>query len=148
MADERKQDTANNPEDTVIPPTATTEYIDETTTDIPDPIPTKTEIEQVNKEPVQVIVNVPKEENKTANAANRIAIFGTIINLVLAGLTYMLFQKTIEANKTSQASLSEAQKAVNQAKRANDIAEANYKLAKISSASSDSTTRKECISAG
>lgn len=138
MAEEQKQDTTNNPKDTVIPPAATTEYIDETTTDIPEPISTKTEVEQVNKEPVQVIVNIPKDENKPAITANRIAIFGTIINIALAGLTYLLFQKTIEANKTSQASLMEAQKAVDQAKRANDIAEANFKLAQSSSASSDS----------
>lgn len=138
MAEEQKQDTTNNPEDTVIPPAATTEYIDETATDIPEPISPKTEIEQVNKEPIQVIVNIPKEENKTAITANRIAIFGTIINLALAGLTYMLFQKTAEANKTSQASLAETQKAVDQAKRANDIAEANFKFSKEMSINNDS----------
>ena len=136
MADEQKQGTTNNPEGTEIQPT--TEYVVETATNIPDPVPTKTELDQINKEPVQVIVNIPKEENKTAITANRIAIFGTIINIVLAGLTYLLFQKTIEANKTSQSSLIEAQKAVDQAKRANDIAESNFKLAQISSASSDS----------
>lgn len=138
MAEEQKQDITNNTEDTVIPPAATTEYIDDTITDIQETITAETELEQVNKEPVQVIVNIPKDENKPAITANRIAIFGTIINIALAGLTYMLFQKTVEANKTSQASLAEAQKAVEQAKRANDIAEANFKLAQISSANNDS----------
>jgi hypothetical protein len=138
MTEDQKNNASDKPADCIIRPVSTTEYVGETTTDIPETIPVQSKTENINKEPIQVIVNIPKEENKTAITANRISIIGTIINLALAGLTYMLFQKTIEANKTSQSSLLEAQKAVDQAKRANDIAEANFKLAQISSASSDS----------
>ena len=138
MTEEQKDNPTDNPSDSIIPSVSTTEYVEEPTTNIPESIPPDSKTENVNKEPIQVIVNIPKEENKTAITANRIAIIGTIINLALAGLTYLLFQKTIEANKTSQSSLVEAQKAVDQAKRANDIAEANFKLAQISSASNDS----------
>ena len=138
MTEEQKDNTTDKPADSIIPPVSTTEYVEETATNIPETIPPNSKTENVNKEPVQVIVNIPKEENKTAITANRIAIVGTIINLALAGLTYMLFQKTVEANKTSQTSLAEAQKAVDQAKRANDIAEANFKFSKEMSINNDS----------
>lgn len=138
MTEQQENNTTTNPDDTIIPPVSTTEYVDETTTDIPEPIPPDSKTENVNKEPIQVIVNIPKEENKSAITANRIAIIGTFINLALAGMTYLLFQKTIEANKTSQSALTEAQNAVQESRRANDIAEANFKLAQNSSAYSDS----------
>lgn len=138
MTEEQKDNPADNASDSIIPPVSTTEYVDETATYIPEPIPTNGKTEYVNKEPVQVIVNIPKEENKAAITANKIAVIGTFINLALAGMTYLLFQKTIEANNTSQSALTEAQKAVQESKRANDIAEANFKLAQSSSAYSDS----------
>jgi hypothetical protein len=144
MSEEQQNNKIETPTDIVPPPISETptvppvENIINDTSQIPEAKPTETEKEQVNKEPVQVIVNIPNDENKAATTANKIAIIGTIINLALAGLTYMLFQKTIEANKTSQYSLVEAQKAVEQAKRANDIAESNFKLAQLSSESSDS----------
>lgn len=137
--DEKQQDaTPNNSDGTIIPPTSTTEYVDEPTTDIPKTDTSQNNNKEINKEPIQVTVNIPKDENRAATTANKIAIFGLFINLILAVFTYLLFRKTVEANETSKHSLTEAQKAVDQAKRANDIAEANFKLAQISSVSSDS----------
>jgi len=114
MTEEQKDNSTDNPSDSIIAPVSTTEYVDETATNIPETIPPDSKTENVNKEPIQVIVNIPKEENKATITANKIAIVGTIINLTLAGMTYLLFQKTIEANKTSQLALKESA-------RANDI---------------------------
>lgn len=137
MTEEQKDNTTGNPADSIIPLVFTTEYVDDTATNIPEPIPSNGKTENINKEAIQVIVNVPKEENKTAIIANRIAIIGTFINLALAGLTYLLFIKTGEANKTSMQSLEQAQKAVEQAKRANDIADSNFRLSVIAAKSND-----------
>jgi len=52
----------------------------------------------------------PKPQNKK----NIIEILGLLTNIVLAIFTYLLFNKTVEANKTSQDSLKES-------RRANDI---------------------------
>ncbi len=114
MEEEQKKDTESNPDDLVIPPSATTEYVDEYVAENLDIKNAPLKKDTIDKEPVQVIVNVPKEDNKTAISANKIAIFGTLINAVLAGLTFMLFQKTVEANRISQLALTEST-------RANDI---------------------------
>ncbi|MFZ2784948.1 MAG: hypothetical protein WAZ36_11140 [Sediminibacterium sp.] len=113
--DEHQQDTTpDNSDETIIPPTSTTEYVDEPTTNIPKSDTSHSSYKEINKEPIQVIVNIPKDENRAATTANKIAIFGLFINLVLAIFTYLLFQKTVEANKTSQSALKEST-------RANDI---------------------------
>jgi hypothetical protein len=114
MAEEQKHDITSNTSDSATASVSNTEHVDETATDIPETIPPQSKAENVNKETIQVTVNIPKEENKAAITANKIAIFGTLINLALAGMTYLLYQKTIQANKTSQLALQEA-------KRANDI---------------------------
>lgn len=113
--DEHQQDTTpNNTDETIIPPTSTTEYVDESTTDNPKSDTSQSNNKEKNKELIQVIVNKPKDENRAESTANKIAIFGLLINLILAIFTYLLFQKTVEANKTSQSALKESS-------RANDI---------------------------
>lgn len=63
-------------------------------------------IEKVNKEPINVIVNVPKEnvvvnipqqDNTPAKTANRISRFAIAVNIVLIGLTFLLFRKTTQS---------------------------------------------------
>jgi len=105
---------------------AETEYVDE---------PFTSEVQKTKIEKSR------ESKDRPAIIANLISVIGLIVNIVLAGFTYMLFQKTVEANKTSSASLSEARNAVKAAENANAISQLNYELAAQSSLSSDATSK-------
>jgi len=65
-----------------------------------------------------------KETKKTKIiTADKIAIFGLIVNIVLAVFTYLLFKEATSSTKI-------ATDAVQEAKRSNSISEKNYQLAK------------------
>jgi hypothetical protein len=121
MNEDQTQASNTSSGNTKIPITAITEYIAEIEKDSPQVTYGKTDATQVNKESVQVIDNIPKEENNAATMANRIAIFGVIINLVLGVFTYLLYKQAIKANEVANDSLITTQDAVKEAKRSNDI---------------------------
>src|SRR5437868_5264523 len=119
MGEENTGDSQQNPETTPIPPVPPIPPIDNVvppTNDIP---PTNTETgdgDNENKEPVNVVVNLPADDKRPQITANKIAIWGLVISLVLAIVTYLLFRKTIDSNKTATDALEES-------RRANDISE-------------------------
>jgi hypothetical protein len=107
------QSDSNNP---VIPPVSITEYTDEAEGRLPNPNSENDNTSNKDKEPINLIVNLPIEDKRPQKQANLIGWIGIGINLILAFVTYLLFLKTTEANQTSQ-------DAVKEAKRANDISE-------------------------
>ncbi len=69
------------------------------------------------KEPINVIVNVPKQENTIGVAANRIAsktnliaFYSMLVNIILALFTYFLWKEAIAATETASNSLTETKK--------------------------------------
>jgi hypothetical protein len=79
---------------------ATTEYVEEAPNDIPQS--QQDNSEKKDKEPINVIVNLPQEA-KGYKRSEMIAIWiGVAVNIILAVFTYLLFLKTVEANKTSK----------------------------------------------
>jgi len=114
MSDEDKT-RANDQSDKASDNTpATSEYVDEPIDNKPKTDPKETNGCQTDKEPIKGIGNIDQKDGWTI--ANKISAFGIVISIIVAIFTYLLFQKTIEANKTSHDALT-------QSTRANDIAE-------------------------
>lgn len=85
----------------------------------------------------------------SAHMANLIAGFGFIINIILAFFTYMLYNKTVEANAMSNKAIEQsldantiAREANNESKRANRINDTLLKFTRESNISSDSLNRE------
>ncbi|PWA11438.1 hypothetical protein [Flavobacterium laiguense] len=85
----------------------------------------------------------------SAHMANLIAGCGFIINIILAFFTYMLYNKTVEANAMSNKAINQsvdantiAREANNESKRANGINKTLLKFTRESNISSDSLNRE------
>jgi hypothetical protein len=112
MGNEQKKIPKNEGTNSEIQPSATTEYVEESVLDATN----TTQVinsSKADKEPISVIVNLPPEDKKPQVTANIIAILGLLLSIVLGVLTYLLFLKTVEANKTSAKALREAERANN-----------------------------------
>lgn len=91
--------------------------------------------------PIQVVVNpTPVVVNAPESTCKRdwFDISMLVLNILVAGVTLFLFNETKEANRISRASMDSANVALGVAKKANEISEANYKLALAISKSDDS----------
>ena len=138
MSQEQKEAANGNSNEGIMPGSASNEYITEADDNTRNSEYKTTNASDIHQEPINVVVNIPQDENRPQKRANLIAWIGLSVNAILAFFTYMLFLKTQEANKTSSDALKETKIAVAEAKRANDIAEDNYELAKQSSLNGDS----------
>ncbi len=81
---------------------------------------------QQQTQPIQSINpknTIGKRKNTKIRIADKIAIYGLIINIVLAIFTYLLFKEATSSTKI-------ANDAVQEARRSNSISEKNYVLAK------------------
>lgn len=134
MSEQQTDNTSNNAENPVIPLTATSEYVDEPANDTPQTEPEANKTNQIEKEPVQVNVNIPKQDS---GSANTIAIIGLVVNAIMLFVTYLLFREANTATNLSNDALKTTQESVAESKRANDIAQSNLELAKKQAASND-----------
>lgn len=111
----------------IFPPSSTTEYVEESVSNTPNPTTETGDGGNKNKEPIKVIVNLPPEDKKPQIAANKIALISLWVNggisLVLAFVTYLLFLKTQESNETSKDSLIVAQKALADSRLRDSVSE-------------------------
>src|SRR5262245_40449312 len=108
MSEEKTLPLNQDADHDTIPPSATTEYVEETARDSRQTDLSNNDNAAINKDPINVVVKLPNENYRPANIANIIASGGLVVNLILAIFTYYLFRKTVEANSTSQAALAEA----------------------------------------
>lgn len=130
MSEDQARSTPNETTNDIIPISSTTEYVSDESGEQPKPPPKNNDCSHIDKEPINVVVNIPNDNKRTEYG---IAIFGTLINLVLAGFTYLLYTKTVEANNTSAHALLQSTRAneISQAsvKSTDSIGKANLKLA-------------------
>lgn len=105
-----------------------------------------------NEEP---IINRPQRRGllktltDSAHTANLIALVGCVVNIILAYFTYMLYQKTVEANSMSNTAINQsinankiASEANEESRRANGINATLLKFTRESNISSDSLNRE------
>jgi hypothetical protein len=130
MGEENTGNTEQNPQE-IIPPSSTAEYVEEPINDSPNPTTETGNSGNKNKEPINVIVNIPQEDKKPQITANRIQVGGIIVSIFLGVLTYILLLKTIEANKISKDSLIVAQQALADAREIDSINRINDKKREI-----------------
>lgn len=102
-----QENPTNSQEDNndVIPPSATAEYVDE-----PPIEPIKRDSQtnncgEENKKPVKVIIENIAQNDRPKYTANTIGWIAIGINALLAYYTYLLFNKTREANQTAKDAL-------------------------------------------
>lgn len=127
MSEENKNAARDESENPPIPPSASTEYVEEPDDNIGNTEEQTESGKQKNKKTKDFII---KDPHKTANKIGWISLFvNGGISLALAIVTYLLFLKTVEANKTSQDALAES-------KRANDISKATLEDSRMKDSAS------------
>lgn len=102
-----------------------------------------TETSNFRNEPQPIIVKVEyPPENKEPPTSKFVNIAGIVINLILAILTYFLYQQTVFQSQQSAEAVKVAMDAVSEAKKSNKISEKNYELAKISFEGNNESTNR------